>query len=263
MSLPQRVLRRPTHGAILLTALVLLSACGESSVQPVDLETYAASVESATPLLKSVGAASAIPGTELIVNGNFSSGTAGWTQKSGRPFYYEKTGIDLGDIIGAPLGSAGPAPSGTTVVARFCGTPYTVAWKDPDGTQRSQGSNCFDRLTQENIAIPATATQGAKLSGWTYGNYGCTAGVQIQIVLKPSNGGPSIPAAKLTASDLPAGQWQRQELTLPAKAAGFAYTMMIVAQTNVGYPTPNCTEATAQKQSDTWFLVTDISLKPI
>ena len=64
-------------------------------------------------------------------------------------------------------------------------------------------------------------------------------------------------------ADLPAGQWQRQEITLPASAAGHTYKLVILAQTNLGTLVPDCTELTAQKQSDTWFLVTDISMKPI
>jgi hypothetical protein len=242
-------------------AISLLAACGDSAVQPVDIETYAASLESVTPMLKSVGVAAAIPGTELIVNGSFGSGTSNWTQTSKRPYYYEKTGIDLGDVIGAPLGAAGPAPSGTAVVARFCGTPYTVNLTDPDGTQRFESANCLDKLIQDGVVIPATATQGTKLSGWTYGNYGCTAGVSIQVIFMPTNGGPRIPAAKLTPVDLPAGQWQRQEITLPASAAGFTYKLVILAQSGLNGAV--CKDNPPQTLSDTWFLVTDISMKPI
>lgn len=250
MTVPRRT---AALGAAYLFAGALLAGCSDTSAPEFDLDSVAQASGSLPMVVRAAAVAPA--GVELISNGSFINGSTGWKQSTRRTDVRQKTGEDLGELIGTPLGAAGQPPSGIQMVARFCGYPYAISWTDTSG-QRTEQANCSDKLEPDgDITIPAS---GGTLSAAVYGNFGCTDGVQLQALFVPRGSAPKIPAIKLTPADLINQRWQWGERILPAEASGHTYRMVFYAQTNVGSP---CTDSTAQKHRDTWFLVTDISLR--
>lgn len=265
--MPSLVIQRLTLVAVSSLALTALLGCAETDT-PITPEAELAAAAENTPSvtftlvgrrLLGSSAPAAAASTEVLSNGSFANGASGWkTSTRRKPIVDLKSGEALGEMIGAPLGSAGPAPSGTQTVARFCGYPYNILWRDANGELQGNSGICSDKLEPEtDITIPAS---GAKLGGWVYGNFGCTEGVKLEVFFIPRGSAPKIPTAKLTPADLTNQQWSFREYTLPAEAAGQTYRMIIWAQTNPLIP---CTDETPQKLRDTWFLVTDISLKSL
>ncbi len=153
-------------------------------------------------------------GTELVTNGSFEQGDAGWLQSTRRKDF----GV-TGSIIGAipaeiPLPGAGSANA-----ARMCGhsTSVTVG----DTTTRG---NCVDILKTKGdalIVVPR-GTKTLTISTIAFANYGCQGELPaghgaLAVALRAVDGLPPLSRSsgiQAKEADLPAGQQRRLVLDI-------------------------------------------------
>lgn len=243
--------------AVALTALLSLFGCSvnDSSLSDSDFLAY----NETTPA-RSVpaGAVQATPGTELVGNGAFLQGEAGWAQSTRRG----EVGV-AGTIIGPLPGGVPVPPNGQSTVARLCG--YRTLQASGGGSTSITCNDILSSLESAAVAIPR-GTSGVTISALAYASYACAGDNAfgdghgaLVMALRPIDGQAITAPSGLNAKEatLPAGSWQRVLLDVTS-IPGIAdqdrrFKLLVNFSTGPGCKPP--------RDENTFVVLTDISVR--
>lgn len=156
------------------------------------------------------GAVQAVPGTELVGNGAFLQGEAGWAQSTRRG----EAGV-AGTIIGPLPGGVPVPPNGQSTVARLCG--YRTLQASGGGSTSITCNDILSTLESAAVAVPR-GTAGVTISALAFASYACAGDNAfgdghgaLVLALRPIDGQANTAPSGLNAKEatLPAGSWQR------------------------------------------------------